>query len=42
MEIIAKTFSGLEEVLKKEIEEIGGEKIKILRRSVAFKGDKKI
>ncbi len=42
MEIIAKTFSGLEEVLKNEIEKIGGEKIKILRRSVSFKGDKKI
>lgn len=42
MEIIAKTFSGLEDVLKKEIEQIGGQNIKILKRSVSFEGDKKL
>lgn len=39
MEIIAKTFAGLEEVLKAEIEKIGGTNVKILRRSVSFEGD---
>lgn len=39
MEIIAKTFAGLEEVLKKEIEQINGTNIKILNRSVSFEGD---
>jgi len=39
MEIIAKTFAGLEEVLKAEIEQLGGTNIEILRRSVRFEGD---
>ena len=42
MNIIAKTFSGLEEVLIEEIKEIGGTNIKKLQRSVSFEGDKKI
>ncbi len=42
MEIIAKTFAGLEGVLKKEIEQIGGTNVKELRRSVSFEGDKKL
>lgn len=41
MNIIAKTFSGLEEVLMEEIKEIGGTNIKKLQRSVSFDGDKK-
>lgn len=42
MEILAKTFAGLEEVLCKEIEEIGGKNVKIQTRSVSFEGDKKL
>lgn len=38
-EMIAKTFSGLEEVLSKELETINAEKIKIGRRMVTFYGD---
>jgi putative N6-adenine-specific DNA methylase len=42
MEIIAKTFSGLENILKNEIEKIGGKDIEILKRSVRYTGNKKI
>lgn len=42
MNIIAKTFTGLEDILSKEIESIGGTNIKKLRRSVEFEGDNKI
>jgi len=42
MEIIAKTFAGLEEVLVNEIEKIGGINTKILKRSVSFEGDTKV
>lgn len=38
-EMIAKTMFGLEDVLAKEIEEIGGEDIKKLNRAVRFYGD---
>ena len=37
--LIAKTLFGLEEVLSKEIEQIGGENIKILNRAVEFTGN---
>ncbi len=37
--IIAKTFFGLEDILKTEIENIGAKKIKILNRAVEFEGD---
>ncbi|SHF82946.1 putative N6-adenine-specific DNA methylase [Mariniphaga anaerophila] len=39
--LTAKTFSGLESVLAKEIESIGGENIKEGRRAVSFEGDLK-
>jgi putative N6-adenine-specific DNA methylase len=39
IKIIAKTFFGLEETLKNEIEAIGGKKIKVLNRAVEFEGD---
>ncbi len=39
---IAKTFSGLEEVLSKEIKELGGLNNKILNRAVLFDGDKEL
>lgn len=41
-EIIAKTFSGLEEVLKTELEEIGAEGCVVINRAVRCRGDVKI
>lgn len=38
---IAKTFAGLEEILAKEIKQIGAKNITIARRAVIFEGDKK-
>ncbi len=40
--LIAKTFFGLEEVLAREIEKIGGKNIEVGRRMVKYSGDKKI
>jgi len=37
--IIAKTFFGLEEILKSEIENLGAKKINVLNRAVEFEGD---
>ena len=39
-ELIAKTFQGLEEVLAKELTELGADDIQIGRRMVSFTGDK--
>lgn len=39
-DIIAKTFFGLEDVLAKEVEELGGENIEKQNRAVKFNGDK--
>lgn len=41
MKLLIKTFHGLEEVLAKEVKEIGGKDIKILRRAVSCEGDLK-
>ncbi|MGL4520018.1 MAG: THUMP domain-containing protein [Phocaeicola sp.] len=41
-ELIAKTFQGLEEVLAKELTELGANSIEIGRRMVAFTGDKEM
>ncbi len=41
-ELIAKTFQGLEEVLAKELTELGAGNIEIGRRMVAFTGDKEL
>ena len=38
--LIAKTFHGLEEVLSKELEQLGAEEIRVLKRAVSFVGDK--
>ncbi|MCB9017434.1 MAG: RNA methyltransferase [Prevotellaceae bacterium] len=38
-ELIAKTFQGLEEVLAKELINLGADEVEILRRGVRFKGD---
>lgn len=40
--LVAKTTSGLEEVLAEEIRLLGGENIEIMTRAVAFEGDKKL
>ena len=37
--LIAKTVFGLEELLAKEIEDIGGEEVSVLNRAVSFIGD---
>lgn len=42
MELIAKTFQGLEEVLAEEITELGANDIEIGRRMVSFSGDKRM
>lgn len=41
-DIVAKTLFGLEEVLKSEIEKIGGTDIEILSRAVKFKGNQAV
>ena len=38
--MLAKTMFGLEEVLAKELEELGAKNVKIKNRAVSFKGDK--
>lgn len=40
MEMVAKTFPGLEEILAQEIRQIGGKRIEVLNRAVRFFGDK--
>ncbi len=40
MKILAKTLKGLEDVLAKEIEELGGKDIKVLNRAVLYQGDR--
>lgn len=39
-ELIAKTFQGLENVLAKELTDLGANNIQIGRRMVSFTGDK--
>ncbi len=40
MNLIAKTFQGLEEELAKEITSLGGREVRVLKRAVSFTGDK--
>ena len=40
--MLAKTFEGLEEVLAKELTDIGAQNVQILRRAVSFEGDVKV
>ena len=40
--MIAKTFEGFEEVLAREIRDLGGEDIDLLKRAISFTGDKKL
>jgi putative N6-adenine-specific DNA methylase len=42
MEIVAKTFSGLEELLAQEIKEAGGRNINYIKRGVKFEGDEEV
>lgn len=42
MEIVAKTFAGLEELLAKEIEEAGGTKLQSIKRGVKFEADEEV
>jgi putative N6-adenine-specific DNA methylase len=42
IDMIAKTFEGLEEVLAKELSDLGAEEIGLLKRGIEFKGDKKL
>ncbi len=41
-EMIAKTFQGLEEVLAKELQELGAEQVEIIKRGVRFYGDQEL
>ncbi len=42
MKIVATTFTGLEGVLKKEVEQLGGKNITIHKRAVSYFGDKEL
>ncbi|CAG5085858.1 THUMP domain-containing class I SAM-dependent RNA methyltransferase [Parvicella tangerina] len=42
MKLIARTFAGLEELLEKEITQLGGEKVKTHKRAVSFLGDQRL
>jgi len=42
MEIVAKTLEGFENILAKEIADLGGENIEIKNRAVVYKGDLKL
>jgi len=40
--MVSKTLKGLEEVLAGEIEDLGGKRVKVMKRSVEFYGDKEL
>ncbi|MBO7202444.1 MAG: class I SAM-dependent RNA methyltransferase [Paludibacteraceae bacterium] len=40
MQIIGKTYKGLEDILAKEIQDLGGKNIEIGRRAISFEGNK--
>lgn len=40
MQLIAKTLSGLEDVLSKELHDLGAKNIRKLKRAVLFEGNK--
>lgn len=42
MKLLAKTFAGLEDVLANEIDKLGGENIRIIKRGVEYEGDKRL
>ncbi len=42
IKMIAKTFEGLEEVLAKELRDLGAEDIDLIKRGITFTGDKRL
>jgi putative N6-adenine-specific DNA methylase len=42
MKMIAKTFEGMEEVLARELRDLGATDIDLLKRAISFSGDKKL
>lgn len=42
MKLIARTFAGLEELLEKEITEMGGQNVRTHKRAVSFAGDQRL
>jgi len=42
MRMIAKTFEGLEEVLARELRDLGAEDIDLIKRGITFTGDKRL
>lgn len=42
MDLVAKTFQGLEDVLAEELKQLGATDVKPGRRMVAFRGDKEM
>lgn len=42
MEVIAKTFAGLEEFLAQEIKDAGGKEVKIIKRGVRFEANEEV
>jgi len=42
LQLIAKTFYGLEEILAKEIENLGGQNIQLAKRAILYEGDQQV
>ncbi|HPG33786.1 MAG TPA: THUMP domain-containing protein, partial [Lentimicrobium sp.] len=42
LKMLAKSPAGLEEILAKELEDLGAEQIELLNRAVSFEGDKRL
>lgn len=42
MKLIARTFAGLEDLLEREITDLGGENVRAHKRAVSFTGDQKL
>ena len=42
MNLVARTYAGLEEVLAEELNQLGAEHVKIAKRAVEYSGDKEI
>jgi putative N6-adenine-specific DNA methylase len=42
MKFLAKTFASMEEILAQEIDQLGGQNIRLIKRGVEFEGDKRL
>ena len=42
MNLVARTYAGLEEVLAEELTQLGAEHVKVVKRAVEYAGDKEI